>query len=98
MIINTNTNALIASRAYSKASEAYAQASERISTQLRVNSAKDDPVGIGMAGALKAKISSYAKAADNINSGISALPHHGAPHAAAGRLDSGGFRVARDLP
>ena len=32
------------------------------------------------------------------NSGISALPHHGAPHAAAGRLDSGGFRVARDLP
>lgn len=73
MNINTNMNALVAGNAYAVASVDSAQASQRISTQLRVNSAKDDPVGIGMAGALKAKISSYAKAADNINSGISAL-------------------------
>ena len=73
MTINTNINALVASNAYSAAAVDYAQATQRISTQLRVNSAKDDPVGIGMASALKAKIASYAKAADNINSGITAL-------------------------
>jgi flagellin len=73
MNINTNINALVAGNAYAAAAVDSAQASQRISTLLRVNSAKDDPVGIGMAGALKAKISSYAKAADNINSGISAL-------------------------
>ena len=71
MTINTNINALVAGNAYAAAAVDYAQATQRISTQLRVNSAKDDPVGIGMASALKAKIASYAKAADNINSGIS---------------------------
>ena len=73
MTINTNLNALVAGNAYAAAAADYTQATQRISTQLRVNSAKDDPVGIGMANALKAKIASYAKAADNINSGISAL-------------------------
>jgi len=73
MNINTNINALVAGNAYAAAAVDYAQATQRISTQLRVNSAKDDPVGIGMASALKAKIASYAKAADNINSGITAL-------------------------
>ncbi len=73
MIINTNLNALIAGNAYSAAASDYAQASTRISTQLRVNSAKDDPVGLGMASGLSAKIASYAKAVDNINGGISAL-------------------------
>ncbi len=73
MTINTNINALVAGNAYAAAAVDYAQATQRISTQLRVNSAKDDPVGIGMASALKAKIASYAKAADNINSGITAL-------------------------
>jgi len=73
MTINTNINALVAGNAYAAAAVDYAQATQRISTQLRVNSAKDDPVGIGMASVLKAKIASYAKAADNINSGITAL-------------------------
>ena len=73
MIIDTNINALVAGNAYAAASADKAKATQRISTQLRVNSAKDDPVGIGMATALKAKIASYAKATDNINSGISAL-------------------------
>lgn len=73
MIINTNINALIAAGAYKTAGSAYAQASERISTQLRINSAKDDPVGLGMANQWAAKIASYAKAVDNINDGISAV-------------------------
>jgi flagellin len=73
MIINTNTNALTSANAYRTASTAYAQANERISTQLRINSAKDDPVGLGMANKWAAKIASYAKAVDNINSGIAAV-------------------------
>jgi flagellin len=73
MIINTNTNALTSANAYRTASTAYTQASERISTQLRVNSAKDDPVGLGIANKWAAKIASYAKAVDNINSGIAAV-------------------------
>jgi flagellin len=73
MIINTNINALIASGAYKTASNAYTQASTRISTQLQVNSAKDDPVGLGIANKWAAKIASYSKAVDNINDGISAV-------------------------
>ena len=73
MIINTNTNALTSANAYRTASTAYAQANERISTQLRINSAKDDPVGLGIANKWAAKIASYAKAVDNINSGIAAV-------------------------
>jgi flagellin len=73
MIINTNTNALTSANAYRTASTAYTQASERISTQLRINSAKDDPVGLGMANKWAVKIASYAKAVDNINAGISAV-------------------------
>ena len=61
MIINTNINALNAAQAYSKASTAYTQASTRISTQLQVNSAKDDPVGLGIANKWAAKIASYAR-------------------------------------
>ena len=73
MIINTNINALNAVQAYSKASTAYTQASTRISTQLQVNSAKDDPVGLGIANKWAAKIASYAKAVNNINDGITAV-------------------------
>jgi flagellin len=73
MIIGTNTNAIVAANAYKTASTAYAQASTRISTQLQVNSAKDDPVGIGIANQWAAKIASYAKAVSNINAGITAV-------------------------
>ena len=73
MIVNTNINALVAGNAYANAAADYAQASTRISTQLRVNSAKDDPVGLGIANRFKSKIASYAKAIDNINQGVSAL-------------------------
>ncbi len=71
--LNTNINALIAGRAYATASTAYAQASQRISTQQAINSAKDNPVGLAVANRWKAQIASYAKATDNINAGISAL-------------------------
>ena len=73
MYINTNMDALVAANAYASASAAVATASERISSQLRINSAKDDPAGLGIANRLSANIASYAKAVDNINQGISAL-------------------------
>lgn len=71
--LNTNINAMIAANAYSTASTAFAKASERISTQLAINHAKDDPVGLAIANRWKAQIASYAKVTDNINAGISAV-------------------------
>jgi flagellin len=71
--LNTNINAMIASNAYSTATSAYAQASERISTTLAINSAKDNPAGLGIANRWKAQIASYTQATDNINAGISAV-------------------------
>ena len=73
MIINTNMDAITAALAYSNAVAAASTASQRISTQLRINSPKDDPAGLGIANRLSANITSYAKAVDNINQGISAL-------------------------
>jgi flagellin len=73
MIINTNMDAINAALAYVDATTAATTASLRISSQRRINSAKDDPTGLGIANRLSANISSYAKAVDNINQGISAL-------------------------
>ena len=73
MIVNTNINALIAGNALYAASAAVAKSSERISTGLRVNSAKDDPAGLGMANRFKAQVAAYSKATDNINLGIAAV-------------------------
>lgn len=71
--LNTNINAMVAANAYSDAVKSYAQASTRISTQLAINSAKDNPVGLAVANRWKAQIASYVKAKDNINAGISAV-------------------------
>jgi flagellin len=71
--INTNIDAMRASVAYSAASVQYAKSSQRISTTLRINSAKDDPAGLGVANRLKAQVLSYSKATDNINLGIGAV-------------------------
>jgi flagellin len=71
--LNTNINAMVAANAYSDAVKAYTQASTRISTQLAINSAKDNPVGLAIANRWKSQIASYVKATDNINAGISAV-------------------------
>ena len=59
MIINSNISALTSGIALKRATIAAATASERIATGLRVNSAKDDPAGLGQANRLKAQIGSY---------------------------------------
>ena len=61
MIVNTNIDAINAALAYQDATTAATTASQRISTQLRINSPKDDPAGLGIANRLSANIASYAK-------------------------------------
>lgn len=68
--LNTNIDALKAGLALQTATAKYTQAAERISTGLRINSAKDDPAGLGLANRLKAKLGSFTKAVDNVNQGI----------------------------
>jgi flagellin len=70
VIVNTNIPALTSALALKQANIDATTASERIASGLRINSAKDDPAGIGQANRLKAQIASYAKATENINSGI----------------------------
>ncbi len=70
-MIVMNDVALSSAAALSNATRDAAQATERISTTLRINNAKDDPAGLMLANRLKAQVSSHVKAIDNINSAIS---------------------------
>jgi len=70
MQIITNLNALNAIKGLNAANAAIAQASERISTGLRVNDASDDPAGLGVANRLKTQVSSFSKVLDNLSQGI----------------------------
>jgi len=71
MNVNDFSTSMSATYALNRANSAAAQASERISTTQRINSAKDDPAGYAKAVKLKAEIGSFTKAIDNINAGIS---------------------------
>ena len=62
-----NPGALTAVRAIQVANSAMNQASERISTGLRINRASDDPAGLTVANKLKAQLASYSKVTDNLN-------------------------------
>ena len=69
MQISTNPSALTAVRAISTANAAAAKASERISTGFRVNSASDDPAGLGVANKLKVQVGSFSKVLENLSQG-----------------------------
>jgi len=71
MAYGLQINALVAGNALNSANAAAAQASERISTTLQINSAADDPAGLATANRLKSDISSYNAVLTNINSAIS---------------------------
>lgn len=71
--LNTNLEALKAAQALQLASTKYSQAAQRISTGLRVNSAKDDPAGWGLANRLKAQLGGLTKAIENINQGVAMI-------------------------
>ena len=69
--INTNISALTAERNLSKTQTNLAQAMQRLSSGLRINSAKDDAAGLGISDRMTAQIRGLNQAARNANDGIS---------------------------
>ncbi|SFH44739.1 flagellin [Modicisalibacter xianhensis] len=70
-VINTNITALIGQNNLSKAQDAQQTAMERLSSGLRINSAKDDAAGQAIANRMTAQIRGLDQAARNANDGIS---------------------------
>ena len=70
-VINTNTLSLVAQGNLSKSQSALGTAIERLSSGLRINSAKDDAAGQAIANRFTANIKGLTQAARNANDGIS---------------------------
>ena len=70
-IINTNRAALVSQRALAKTSGEMSVALQRLSTGLRINSAKDDAAGLAIAERATAQIRGYNQAIRNAADGIS---------------------------
>ncbi len=71
--VNTNIPSLVAQKCLNNASTKMNTAMERLSTGLRINSAKDDAAGSAVATKLDYKISSLSVAQDNAQMGTSML-------------------------
>ncbi|GAB2909400.1 FliC/FljB family flagellin [Paralcaligenes ginsengisoli] len=70
-VINTNTLSLIAQGNLQKSQSALGSAIERLSSGLRINSAKDDAAGQAIANRFTANINGLTQATRNANDGIS---------------------------
>ena len=70
-VINTNIGATIARNAIGTNERAMATSMERLSTGLRINSAKDDAAGLAISTRMTAQVSTLDMAARNANDGIS---------------------------
>ena len=70
-IINTNINALTAQNAQRTANNAMGTAMQRLSTGMRINSAKDDAAGLAISQKMTADVRGLAVAMRNSNDGIS---------------------------
>jgi len=70
-VLNTNAASLYASKNLQSAQSKMAQSVERLSSGLRVNRAKDDAAGLGIANALTSQINSANQGIRNLNDGIS---------------------------
>jgi len=70
-VINTNVLSLNAQRNLSRSQEGLAQALERLSSGLRINSAKDDAAGLAISQRFTTQIRGLNQAARNANDGIS---------------------------
>jgi len=71
--INTNTASVLASNALVRNERAMSTSMERLSTGLRINSAKDDAAGLAIAKKMAAQVSGLKVAARNANDAISML-------------------------
>lgn len=70
-VINTNIPSLNAQRNLSKTSDALSTSLQRLSTGLRINSAKDDAAGLSIASRMSAQIRGMDQARRNANDGVS---------------------------
>ena len=70
-IINTNISSLNAQRNLSASQNSLATSMERLSSGLRINSAKDDAAGLAIANRMTAQINGMDQAVRNANDGIS---------------------------
>ena len=69
--VNTNVSSLNAQRNLSKSGQGLATSMERLSSGMRINSAKDDAAGMQISSRLTSQISGLAVAQRNANDGIS---------------------------
>ena len=70
-VINTNMNAQLAANAITKNERAMTQTMERLSTGLRINSAKDDAAGLGIATRMTTQVNGLNQAVRNANDAMS---------------------------
>ena len=70
-VINTNISANIARDAIGRNDRAMATSMERLSTGLRINSAKDDAAGLAISNRMAGQISGLNMAARNANDAMS---------------------------
>lgn len=71
LVINTNVMSLNAQRQLTKTQGALSQSMERLSSGLRINSAKDDAAGSAIASRLTSQIRGFDQSVRNANDGIS---------------------------
>jgi len=71
MVINTNTQAINAQRNLSRTSSSLSTSMARLSSGLRITSAKDDAAGLAISEKMKAQIRGLSQAERNANDGIS---------------------------
>ena len=71
--INTNVSALFSARTLSSSSSSLAQAQQRLSTGLRINSAKDDAAGLAISERFTTQVRGLNQAVRNANDGVSML-------------------------
>ena len=71
MFVNTNYLALVAQNNLTKSQSSQATAIQRLSSGLRINSAKDDAAGLAIANRMTAQVNGLRQAARNASDGIS---------------------------
>ena len=69
--INTNINSLNAQRSLNMSQASLSTSMQRLSSGLRINSAKDDAAGLAISERMTAQIRGLSQAARNANDGIS---------------------------
>ena len=70
-VINTNITAMIGQNNLAKSQNSLSTAMERLSSGLRINSAKDDAAGQAIANRMTSQITGLSQAQRNANDGIS---------------------------